>query len=96
MPSSNKSARKIAKKATKKATRKVAKKKSSTSTATTSVVKKTRKPREKKKLFATVSLKTLLEVIGNDPETEVVVSRNFILDAKTGDAERKAAEDLGI
>ena len=58
--------------------------------------KKSRKPREKKKLFATVALGKLTDLLGGDANAEVVVSRNFVLDQKKAQIEAEATEALGI
>lgn len=66
---------------------------SSTSTKPSSTKKRTRKSNP---IYADITLKKLKELLGDDDNVKVKVSRNFVLAKQEERLRKQAAEDLGI
>ena len=71
-------------------------KKKPTSARKTAANKTVKRKRKSQPLFAEVDLKTLKDLLGNDNDAKVTVSRNFVMDLQTEQLQKEAQKKLGI
>jgi|TARA_R100000084_G_C4655385_1_gene152491 hypothetical protein len=80
-------------------TKKPAVKRTATKAAPKSAAKKaapSKRDRKKVPLYATVKLSVLKELVKDDDDADIVVSRNFVIETKKKQLEDQAQLELGI